>query len=134
PNILMPDTSPFSAAQASHNFSDRMAALAVATEMKAEFVLMLEREESKTGALIEPQCGSLFNVSVNVQGLSVENGETVLRGSAYYPHWVDRSDKPPGSLPCQAFAPAWGFRPSGHLDIPSSLMCTVGQTAPTPTR
>ena len=133
-NILMPDTGPFSAAQVSHNFSDRKAAFAVAKEMKAEFVLMLEREESKEGALIEPQCGFLFSVSVNVQGLSVENGEVVLRGSAHYPHCVDLSDKTSRSLTCQAFATAWGFRPSGQLDIPSSLMCTVGQTAPTPIR
>ena len=133
-NILIPDTGPFSAARVSHNFSDRKAALAVAKEMKAEFVLMLEREESKEGALIEPQCGALFYVNVNVRGLSVENGETVLRGSAHYPHCVDLSDKTSRSLTCQAIATAWGFRPSGQLDIPSSLMCTVGQTAPTPIR
>ena len=66
PNILMPETGPFSAARVSHNFSDRKAALAVAREMKAGFVLMLEREESKEGELIESQCGSIFNVCVNV--------------------------------------------------------------------
>jgi hypothetical protein len=133
-NILIPDSGPFQTAQISHNFSARKAAIAVAKEMRAEFVLLLEREESKEGALIEPQCGSLFYVSVNVQGLSVENGKTVLRGSAHYPHCVDLSDKTSRSLTCQAFATAWGFRPSGQLDIPSGLMCTVGQTAPMPIR
>lgn len=129
-NILIPDTGPFQAAQVSHNF----AALAVAKETKAEFVLFLEREESKEGALIEPQCGPLFYVSVTVRGLSVESGDTVLRGSAHYPHCVDLSEKTSRSLTCQAIATAWGFRPSGQLDIPSSLMCTAGQTAPMPIR
>ena len=133
-NILIPDSGPFHAAQVPHNFSDRKAALAVAKEMKADFVLMLEREESKEGALIEPQCGSLFYVSVHVRGLSVESGETVLRGSAQYPHCVDLSEKTSRSLTCQAIATAWGFRPSGQLDIPSNLMCTAGQTAPMPIR
>ena len=133
-NILIADSGLFQTAQISHNFSDRKAAIAVAKEMRAEFVLLLEREESKEGALIEPQCGSLFYVNVNVQGLSVENGETVLRASAHYPHCVDLSDKTSRSLTCQAFATAWGFRPSGQLDIPSGLMCTVGQTAPMPIR
>jgi len=129
-NIQIPDTGPFRAAQVSHNF----AALAVAKETKAEFVLFLEREESKEGALIEPQCGPLFYVSVAVRGLSVESGDTVLRGRAYYPHCVDLSEKTSRSLTCQAIATAWGFRPSGQLDIPSSLMCTAGQTAPMPIR
>ena len=102
--------------------------------MKAEFVLFLEWEESKEGALIEPQCGSLFYVSVHVRGLSVESEETALRGSAHYPHCVDLSEKTSRSLTCQAIATAWGFRPSGQLDIPSSLMCTAGQTAPMPIR
>ncbi|HEX8750843.1 MAG TPA: hypothetical protein VF732_07000 [Nitrospira sp.] len=132
--ILVPDSGPFQAARVSHNFSDPKAALAVAKEMKADFVLMLEREESKEGALIEPQCGSLFYVSVQVRGLSVESGETALRGSAHYPHCVDLSEKTSRSLTCQAIATAWGFRPSGQLDIPSSLMCTAGQTAPMPIR
>jgi len=102
--------------------------------MKAEFVLFLELDESKEGALIEPHCDPLLNVSVNVRGLSVESGDTTIRGSAHYPHCVDLSDKTIRSLSCQAFATAWGFRPSGQLDIPSSLMCTAGQTEPTPIR
>jgi len=133
-NILVPDSGPFQAARVSHNFSDRKAALAVAKEMKAEFVLFLEQEEKKEGALIEPQCGPLFYVNVNIRGLLVESGETALRGSAHYPHCVDLSEKTSRSLTCQAIATAWGFRPSGQLDIPSSLMCTAGQTAPMPIR
>jgi len=133
-SILMPEKGPFYTPQVSYSFSDRKMALAVAKEMKADFVLFLEREESKEGALIEPQCGSLFHVSVNVRGLSVESGDTVLRGSAHYPHCVELSGETFRNLTCQAFAIAWGFRPSGQLDIPSSQMCTSGQTEPTPIR
>jgi hypothetical protein len=115
----MPETGPFYNMPISHSASERKAALAVAKEMKADFVVFVEREESKEGALIEPQCGPLFHVRVTVQGLLVESGETVFRGSAHYPHCA---------------ATAWGFRPSGQLDIPSSLMCTAGQTEPTPIR
>lgn len=121
-----PQTSPIS--------SDRKAALAVAEKMNAEFVLFVEREESKEGALIEAHCGPLFSVSVNVRGLSVASGDTALQGSAHYPHCVDLSDETLRNLTCQALATAWGFRPSGQLDIPGSLMCTTGQTAPMPIR
>jgi hypothetical protein len=128
----MPDKVPFHASQIVHNYSTRHAALAVAQEMKAEIVLFLEREATKDGALIEPQCGPLFHVSVDVRGVSVKSGDTALRGNAHYPHCVDLSDKTLQSLTCQALATAWGFRPSGQLEIPSSLMCTTGQTAPAP--
>jgi len=133
-NILMPEKGPFHNMQISHSVSGRKAALAVAKEMKAEFVVFVEREESKEGALIEPQCGSLFHVSVNVRALSVETGDTALLGSAHYPHCVDPSGETFRNLTCQAIATAWGFRPSGQLDIPSSLMCTAGETEPTPIR
>jgi hypothetical protein len=133
-SILMPEKGPFHNLQISHSVSDRKAALAVAKEMKAEFVIFVEREESKEGALIGPQCGSLFYVSVNVRGLSVETGDTAFRGSAHYPHCVDPSGETFRNLTCQAIATAWGFRPSGQLDIPSSLMCTAGETEPTPIR
>ena len=134
-NILVPDKTPLHPSQISHNFSHRQAALVVAESMKAEFVLFLDRDAMKDGALIESHCGPLFNVSVEVRGLGVETGNTAsLRGSAHYPQCVDLSDKTIRSLSCQALATAWGFRPSGQLDIPSSLMCTTGQTAPTPTR
>jgi hypothetical protein len=99
--------------------------------MKAEVVLVLEREATKDGALIEPDCGALYHVSVELQAVSVERGDTALRGSAHYPNCVELSDKTTRSLTCQAFATAWGFRPSGQLEIPSSLMCTTGQTVPT---
>lgn len=130
----MPESSPLHTSQVSHSFSDRKVALAVAKDMKAEFVVFVEREESKEGALIEPQCGSLSHVSMNVRGLSVESGDTVLRGSAHYPHCVELSGETFRNLTCQAFAIAWGFRPSGQLEIPSSQMCTSGQTEPTPIR
>jgi hypothetical protein len=64
----------------------------------------------------------------------VDNGDTSLRGNAHYPTCVALNDKSIRSLTCQALATAWGFRPSGQLEIPSSLMCTTGETAPTPAR
>jgi hypothetical protein len=133
-NILMPATHPLQAPQIAHNYSTRNAALAVAQEMKADVVLVLERDATKEGALIQSDCGVLYNVNVEVRGLSVESGDTVLRGMAHYPHCVDLSDKTMRNLTCQAFATAWGFRPSGQLDIPSSLMCATGQTEPMPIR
>ncbi|HEY3476299.1 MAG TPA: hypothetical protein VGK56_16920 [Anaerolineales bacterium] len=133
-SVLMPEKGPFHNMQISHSVSDRKAALAVANEMKADFVVFVDREESKEGALIEPQCGSRFYVSVTVRGLVVETGETVFRGSAHYPQCVDLSGETFRNLTCQAVATAWGFRPSGQLDIPSGLMCTAGQTEPTPIR
>ena len=132
--LLMPEQSPLQAHQIAHNFSSRKAALAVAQEMKAEVVIVLERDATRDGALIEPHCGPLYHVSVELQGLSVERGDTSLRGSADYPQCVDLSEKTIRSLTCQAFATAWGFRPSGQLEIPSSLMCTTGETAQTPIR
>ena len=133
-SVLMPEKGPFHNMQISHSVSDRKAALALAKEMKADFVVFVDREESKEGALIEPQCGSRFHVSVTIRGLVVETGDTAFRGSAHYPHCVDLSGETFRNLTCQAVATAWGFRPSGQLDIPSSLMCTAGQTEPTSIR
>ena len=132
-SILLPHSGP-GQHQVSHTSSDRQAALAVAKEMNADFVLLLDREDNKEGALIESHCGPLFSVSVNVRGLSVQRGETVLQGNAHYPHCVELRDEIVRSLTCQALATAWGFRPSGQLDIPGGLMCTTGQTAPMPIR
>ncbi len=68
----MPEKGPFNNMQIPHSVPDRKAALAVANEMKADFVIFVDHEENKEGALIEPHCGSLFHVSVNVRGLSVK--------------------------------------------------------------
>jgi len=110
--------------------SDHKAALDLAGNMHAEFVLLLEREASKEGTLIEPQCGARFFVEVTLLGLSVNNGETVLQARAHYPQCVQLNGRITRSLTCQTFATAWGFRPSGQLNLPSNLMCTAGQTAP----
>jgi hypothetical protein len=120
--------------QIPHRSSDRQAALAVATEANAEFVLMLEREELKEEALIQANCGALFNITVDVRGLSVERGGSILRGNAHYPHCVERNDQTFQNLTCQALATAWGFRSSGQLEIPSHLACTAGQSTPAPNR
>ena len=133
-NLSMPETHPVRSPQIAHNFSTRKAALAVAQEMKAQVVLFLEEDATKDGTLLERDCGSLFNVNVDVRGLSAENGDLALRGNAHYPHCVNRNDKTLRGLACQALATAWGFRPSGQLDIPSTLMCTAGQTDSIPVR
>jgi hypothetical protein len=132
-SVLTPHHSPFEAHPIGHNFSTRAAALAVAREMKAKTVIVVEQEATKE-ALIEPDCGARFHVSVDVRAQSIERQEPILRGHAHYPHCVDPGAKTLRSLTCQAFATAWGFRPSGQLDIPSSLMCTAGQTEPMPPR
>ena len=108
--------------------SDRETAFTLATELQAEFVLLLEREERKEGSLLEPHCGAGFNITVTARGLSLASREPVFRGSAYYPHCVDSTQEIAQNLTCQALATAWGFRPSGQLEIPSSLACTTGQT------
>jgi hypothetical protein len=133
-NLLLPHNAPLRSPELVHNLSTRNAALTVAQEMKAEIVLFVEREATKDGALIEPHCGPLYYVNVEVRGLVVDNGNTSLRGNAHYPNCVALNDKSIRSLTCQALATAWGFRPSGQLEIPSSLMCTTGETAPTPVR
>jgi hypothetical protein len=132
-SILRPHNSPFLPAPIAHNFSTRAAALAVAREMKADLVVVLESEANKE-ALLQTDCGSLFHLRVHVRGLAVERGETALQGEAHYAQCVDIGEKTLRSLTCQALATAWGFRPSGQLDIPSSLMCTAGQTEPMPPR
>jgi hypothetical protein len=109
-------------------------ALAVAAEVNAAFVLILEREELKEGALIQASCGARFNITVDVQSLSVERGIRVLRGSAHYPHCVERNEQTVRQLTCQALATAWGFRSAGQLEIPSHLACTAGQSTPAPSR
>lgn len=108
----------------------REAILALTAELGADFVLILEREELKTGTLIESHCGARFNVSVTVHGLTRLSRETAFHGSAYYPHCVERTHEVIAKLTCQALATAWGFRPSGQLEIPSSLACTTGQITP----
>lgn len=109
---------------------DREAALKLATERQAQFVLILEREELKTGALLESYCSDRFNINVTVRGLSLSGREKTFRGSAYYPHCVEHTHEVIKSLTCQALATAWGYRPSGQLEIPSSLACTAGQIIP----
>lgn len=116
--------------QISQASSDRQGMITVTAEQDAEFVIILEREELNDGALLKPHCGSLFNIHVNVRGLSVETRKTVLLSNAHYPHCIERSDKALQNLTCQALATAWGFRPSGQLEIPSHLACTVGQIPP----
>ena len=116
--------------QAPGTRSDHQAALARAAELNAEFVLVVERQETQEGTLLESRCDARFNTSVDVRGLSVERNETVLRGRAQYPQCVERSNQIIQNLTCQALATAWGFRPSGQLEIPSHMACTTGQTAP----
>ena len=133
-SVVAPHNSPLEPRQLAHNFSTSAGALAVARDMKAEVVIVLDREATREGSVIESACGRQVSVSVDVRGLSVETGETTLRGHAHYPHCVDLSDQTLRNLSCQAFATAWGFRPAGQLDIPSTMMCTTGQTERMPSR
>ena len=133
-SVAIPHNSPLQSRQLAGDSATHAAALAAAREMKAEVVIVLEREATKEGALIQSDCGRQYSLSVDVRGLSVATGETTLRGYAHYPHCVDVSDKTLRNLSCQAFATAWGFRPAGQLDLPSSMMCTAGQTDPVPSR
>jgi hypothetical protein len=126
-NILMLNQIPYPP-------SDRQVALVAAAEVNAAFVLILEREELKEGALIQASCGALFNITVDVRGLSVERGASVLRGGAHYPHCVERNEQTVRHLTCQALATAWGFRSAGQLEIPSHLACTAGQNTLAPNR
>lgn len=120
--------------QISSTSSYRQNAFAFAVKENAEFVLILDGETLKEGSIIHPNCGTLFNISVDVQGLSVERGGSVLQGNAHYPHCVEHNDQTFQSLSCQALATAWGFRSSGQLEIPSHLACTAGQSTPVPNR
>jgi hypothetical protein len=128
--IIRPETEFSQTKKQGHTFSDRTLALSVAKRMEADFVLFLDREESKHGALVETRCDDQFYVDVAVRGVSVPTGAVVWRGNAHYPHCVDLSRRTFQNLTCQALATAWGLRPSGQLEIPSSLMCTAGQTEP----
>ncbi|MEP6889908.1 MAG: hypothetical protein ABI955_04335 [Nitrospirota bacterium] len=127
--LIRPE-SEFSQTKTHHTFSERTLALSVAKRMEADFVLFLDREESKHGALVETRCDAQFSVDVIIRGVSVPSGAVVLGRNAHYPHCVDLSRRTLQNLTCQALATAWGFRSSGQLEIPSSLMCTVGQTRP----
>ena len=109
---------------------NREAVLRLAAELEAEFALTLEQEELKMGALIESHCGNRFNLIVTVRGLTNVSRGTAFRGSAYYPHCTEHTHEVIKNLTCQALATAWGYRPSGQLEIPSSLACTAGQMAP----
>jgi hypothetical protein len=126
-SILMPPQIPYPPL-------DPQVALVAAAEANASFVLILEREVLKEGALIQANCGARFNITVKVRGLSVERGESVLRSNAHYPHCVEHNDQTVQNLTCQALATAWGFRSAGQLEIPSHLACTAGQSPPTPSR
>ncbi len=110
-----------------HSGINHEAALTLAGELQAQFVVLLEQEELKTGALIESRCGTGFNINVTVRGVSSLSRRTAFRGNAHYPHCVEHTHEIVENLTCQAFATAWGFRPSGQLEIPSSLACTAGQ-------
>lgn len=113
--------------QNAHSGINHEAALTLAAELQARFVVLLEQEELKTGALIESRCGTGFNINVTVRGVSSLSRRTAFRGSAHYPHCVEHTQEIVENLTCQALATAWGFRLSGQLEIPSSLACTAGQ-------
>lgn len=52
-------------------------------------------------------------------------GTSVILGRAMMPI-AAREERVLHDLTCQALATAWGYRPSGQLDIPSEQMCSAG--------
>jgi hypothetical protein len=101
--IIRPEAEFSQDKEQSHTFSDRKRALSVAQKMEADFVLFLDREESKDGALVEPRCDDQFYVDVTVRGVSVPTDAVVWRGNAHYPHCVDLSRGTFQSLTCQGY-------------------------------
>ena len=91
-------------------------------------MLFLDREESKDGALVEPRCNDQFYRRCGRARVSVRTGVVVWRGNAHYPQCVDLSRRTfPGPSPARPSPRVGLARPSGQLEIPSSLMCTAGQ-------
>lgn len=62
---------------------------------------------------------------IQVLGTDGASGRLLLESRAAMPV-AGRSDQLLRELTCQALATAWGYRPSGQLNIPGPLMCTVG--------
>jgi hypothetical protein len=52
---------------------------------------------------------------------------SVIVGRAMMPIAMPQDDNVLHALTCQALATAWGYRPSGQLEIPSEPMCAVGK-------
>lgn len=52
---------------------------------------------------------------------------SVIVGRAMIPIAMPREKDLLHALTCQALATAWGYRPSGQLEIPSESMCAVGK-------
>ena len=91
----------------------------------ADFEVSAEAASSVIGDF-----SSTYMMDVTVWGIDVHTSAVEWKGNAHYP---PRSDLPAdglAQLTCQALATAWGFRPSGQLEIPSSMMCTAGQAEP----
>jgi hypothetical protein len=65
---------------------------------------------------------------IRIIGTEGASGRLLVESRAAMPI-AGRSDQLLRDLTCQALATAWGFRPSGQLDIPSALMCKAGSGA-----
>ena len=132
-HLVLPALDPLPVPHASRTSSNRQTVLMLATEMQADVVLLLDQENPTEETLIEPHCGTRSNMSITVHGLLTASHELILRGNAHYPHCVEQNERTVHNLVCQALATAWGFRPSGQLELPSHLACTTGQITPPPT-
>jgi hypothetical protein len=71
-----------------------------------------------------------YTVDVTVRGVNGVTNEVEWKGNAHFPPLSNPPENALVHLTCQALATAWGFRPSGQLEIPSEMMCSVGQTEP----
>jgi hypothetical protein len=71
-----------------------------------------------------------YTVDVTLRRVDVRTGEVQWKGNAHYPPLFSIPPNSLGHLTCQGLATAWGFRPSGQLQVPSHMMCMTGQTEP----
>lgn len=66
--------------------------------------------------------------AVTIRGVDVESGEVLWSGTARYARQYRGSPEDVlMKLTCQALATAWGFRPSGQLEISSEAACAANK-------
>ena len=75
----------------------------------------------------QPAIGAGVTPEVIIRLQRPLGGASVILGRAMMPI-AARGERVLHDLTCQALATAWGYRPSGQLDIPSEQMCTAGMT------
>ena len=74
----------------------------------------------------QPAIGAGVTPEVMIRLQRPPGTASVLLGRAMMPIAISREDGVLHALTCQALATAWGYRPSGQLEILSEHMCAVG--------